>query len=158
MTVPPLVWAAFRFAQHGATAALLVVSGIAVWGTAHNHGPFLRETLNESLLLLQTYVGVLTVTALTLVGVLAERRQAERAQAGLIEQLQHALNEIKILRGLIPICAWCKKIRNDSGLWQQLEVYLRDHSEAQFSHGICPGCAEKQRVTLSPKDPDDHVS
>ncbi len=158
MTVPPLVWAAFRFAQHGATAALMFVSGIAVWGTAQNHGPFVRETLNESLMSLQTFVGVLTVTALALAGILAERRRAERAQASLIEQLQHALNEIKILRGFISICAWCKKIRNDAGLWQQLEVYLRDHSEAEFSHGICPECAEKERAVISQKDPHDRAS
>lgn len=157
MTVPPLVWAAFRFAQHGATATLFLVSGIAVWGTAHQHGPFVRETLNESLIAVQSFVGVLTVTALALAGVLAERRRAARAQASLIAQLQHVLNEIKILRGLIPICAWCKKIRNDVGLWQQLEAYLRDHSEAEFSHSICPECAERQRVAISQQDPIDRV-
>jgi hypothetical protein len=48
-----------------------------------------------------------------------------------------------MLRGLLPICSSCKKIRNDQGYWEQIEVYIRDHSEADFSHGICPECAQK---------------
>ncbi len=58
-------------------------------------------------------------------------------------QLQQALNNIKTLKGLIPICANCKKIRDDKGFWQQVEVYVRDHSEAEFSHGICPDCMKE---------------
>lgn len=154
LTVPLLVWAAFRFGQHGATASLLLVSKVAVWGTAHGHGPFVQQTLNESLLLLQTFVGVLAVTTLALAGVLAERRRAELARLGAIQQLERALHEIKTLRGLIPICAWCKKIRNDAGSWEQLEAYLRDHTEARFSHGICPECIEKRHGPLSQPDGD----
>ena len=59
------------------------------------------------------------------------------------EELQQALKEVKVLRGLIPICASCKKIRNDGGFWQQLEEYLAEHSEAQFSHGLCQPCIKK---------------
>ena len=61
----------------------------------------------------------------------------------LIEQLNKTLAEIKVLKGIIPICASCKKVRTDQGFWQQVEVYIRDHSEANFSHGICPDCTEK---------------
>lgn len=150
LTVPLLVWSTFRFGAHGATAGLLLVSKIAVWGTAHGHGPFVQPTLNESLLLLQTFVGVLAVTTLALAGVLAERQRAEQARAGAILQLERALQEIKTLRGLIPICAWCKKIRNDAGMWEQLEAYLRSHTEANFSHGICPDCLDK-RGLLDPQ-------
>ena len=50
---------------------------------------------------------------------------------------------VKVLKGIIPICASCKNVRTDQGFWQQVEVYIRDHSEAQFSHGICPDCKEK---------------
>jgi YesN/AraC family two-component response regulator len=67
----------------------------------------------------------------------------DREQKRLIEELKTALAEIRTLRGIIPICASCKKIRDDGGYWHQVEVYVRDHSEAQFSHGICPDCAEK---------------
>jgi PAS domain S-box-containing protein len=59
------------------------------------------------------------------------------------EQLQKALSEIKTLRGIIPICSYCHKIRDDAGSWSQLEKYLCEHSDAAFSHGICPDCYEK---------------
>jgi sigma-B regulation protein RsbU (phosphoserine phosphatase) len=59
------------------------------------------------------------------------------------DELQKALREVKVLRGLIPICASCKKIRNDGGFWQQLEEYIGEHSEAEFSHGICQPCIKK---------------
>jgi DNA-binding NarL/FixJ family response regulator len=55
-------------------------------------------------------------------------------------ELQEALKQVKMLSGLLPICSHCKKIRDDEGYWQQVEVYIRDHSEAEFSHGICPDC------------------
>lgn len=58
-------------------------------------------------------------------------------------QLEQALKEIKTLGGLIPICARCKKVRNDDGFWEQVETYIRDRSEADFSHGICPECAHQ---------------
>jgi len=58
-------------------------------------------------------------------------------------ELEKALAEIKVLKGIIPICAQCKKIRDDQGYWQQLEVFIRDHSDAEFSHGICPGCVKE---------------
>lgn len=57
--------------------------------------------------------------------------------------LQKALDEIKTLRGILPICASCKKIRDDEGYWQQIELYIMEHSEAEFSHGICQECARK---------------
>jgi sigma-B regulation protein RsbU (phosphoserine phosphatase) len=59
------------------------------------------------------------------------------------DELQKALRDVKVLRGLIPICASCKKIRNDGGFWQQLEEYIGEHSEAEFSHGICQSCVKK---------------
>jgi CheY-like chemotaxis protein len=59
------------------------------------------------------------------------------------DELQKALREVKVLKGLVPICASCKKIRNDQGFWQQLEEYLQQHSEAEFSHGLCTPCIKK---------------
>lgn len=59
------------------------------------------------------------------------------------EQLQEALSKVKLLSGFLPICASCKKIRDDKGYWNQIESYIKDRSEAEFSHGICPECAEK---------------
>lgn len=69
-----------------------------------------------------------------------QRRTAEAREWETFLALQESLHEIKILRGIIPICAACKRIRTDSGSWQQIEVYIRDHSEAEFSHGLCAEC------------------
>ena len=60
--------------------------------------------------------------------------------------LQAALAEVKQLSGLLPICAWCKRIRDDQGSWQQIETYITVHSEADFTHGICPDCARKHKA------------
>jgi len=70
----------------------------------------------------------------------AKLHQEERES--LIKQLQDALSKVKQLSGFLPICASCKKIRNDKGYWEQIESYIREHSEAEFSHGICPECAQ----------------
>jgi len=73
---------------------------------------------------------------------ITERKQAEEEREEMISQLQSALDNIKTLKGLLPICANCKKIRDDKGYWNQIEAYVRDHSDAEFSHSICPDCAE----------------
>lgn len=62
---------------------------------------------------------------------------------GAEEALKKAIDQIKTLRGFIPICASCKKIRDDKGFWNRLEDYILDHTEAQLSHGICPDCAKE---------------
>ena len=69
-----------------------------------------------------------------------ERRRAEADRERLIGELKTALANIKTLNGLLPICAWCRKIRDDEGYWRDLEVYVTAHSGAEFSHGICPDC------------------
>jgi hypothetical protein len=74
---------------------------------------------------------------------LTERKRAEDEREKLIIELQNALAEVKTLGGLLPICSSCKKIRDDQGYWNQLEVYISGHSTAQFSHGLCPECAKK---------------
>jgi hypothetical protein len=71
--------------------------------------------------------------------------ELRRVSAGLAQ----ALERVKILHGLLPICAWCKRIRDDQGYWSQVEAYMHEHTGANFTHGICPECLEKQR----PKNP-----
>ena len=71
------------------------------------------------------------------------RKKLEKEREKLIGELQQALSEIKTLRGFLPICASCKKIRDDEGYWQQIEEYIQDRSDAQFSHSICPECCRK---------------
>jgi PAS domain S-box-containing protein len=72
-----------------------------------------------------------------------ERKKTEEKLGELVKELQDALKKVKTLSGLLPICASCKKIRDDSGYWTQVEVYVRDHTEADFTHSICPECAKK---------------
>lgn len=74
---------------------------------------------------------------------ITRRKEVEADREKLVSKLQDALNKIKTLKGIIPICAACKKIRDDKGYWNQIESYIKEHSEADFSHGICPECAEK---------------
>lgn len=93
------------------------------------------------------------------IGVLADsfremvlkRKQAEQGREALISQLQEALDNIKKLEGLMHICSSCKRIRDDKGGWNQMEAYIHEHSEAEFSHGICPDCARKIYPKYFPK-------
>ncbi len=73
-----------------------------------------------------------------------ERQKIADERQKLIEDLTDALKNIKTLRGLVPICASCKKIRDDKGYWNEVETYVSQHSEAEFSHGVCPQCLKKQ--------------
>jgi PAS domain S-box-containing protein len=75
--------------------------------------------------------------------VITERKQAEAERDRLINELKDALGKVTTLSGLLPICACCKKIRDDRGYWNQLETYIEQHSKAEFSHGICPDCMKK---------------
>lgn len=77
---------------------------------------------------------------------------AERANKKLVGDLQTALDEVKQLSGLLPICANCKDIRDDVGTWQTIEQYVTDHSEAVFSHGLCPGCSAALYPEVSAKN------
>lgn len=70
-------------------------------------------------------------------------QQVDKEKSVVIAELKKALEEIKTLSGFLPICASCKKIRDDKGYWNQIEVYISEHSEAEFSHGICPACVQK---------------
>ena len=80
---------------------------------------------------------------------LLARQRAEAERERLIAELQGALASVKTLRGLIPICASCKKIRDDQGYWLQLETYLARHSDAEFSHSLCLDCMRKLYPDLS---------
>jgi sigma-B regulation protein RsbU (phosphoserine phosphatase) len=75
------------------------------------------------------------------VGVRVAQLQLNLAER--VRELETALAKVKTLSGMLPICASCKKIRDDKGYWKQIESYIRDHSEAEFSHGFCPECAQK---------------
>lgn len=76
--------------------------------------------------------------------VLARQVMAQLEAKRVSSHLAEALRQLKTLRGLLPICAWCKRIRDDHGYWTQVEAYLREHMHADFTHGICPDCLAKQ--------------
>ena len=83
----------------------------------------------------------------------SKQKEMEEEREKLIQHLQEALKEIKTLRGILPICSVCKKIRDDKGYWQQIESYIHAHSEAEFSQGICPECAKNVYLNYDP-EPD----
>jgi PAS domain S-box-containing protein len=82
---------------------------------------------------------------------ITRRVQLDKERSALIAELQDAMASIKSLKGLLPICASCKKIRDDQGYWSQIEVYISEHSDAEFSHGICPDCARRLYPDLADK-------
>lgn len=162
---PFVIWAALRFGQKGATAATAVGVAFALWGVLHGEGPFAEPRFAVGLVFFYGYTASLGLTGLLLAASATERRQSaeelrrigqdldirvrERTadlQEELVrrrraqEELQGALQNVKTLSGLLPICASCKKIRDDSGYWTQVERYLTEHTQAQFSHGLCPDC------------------
>lgn len=74
---------------------------------------------------------------------ITDAKRTEKVRESIIAELQDALNKVRTLSGLLPICASCKKIRDDKGYWNQIESYIHKHSDAEFSHGICPDCAKR---------------
>ena len=108
-----------------------------------NPAPLFKETLRMHIILWLIGLAGLIWGHYYLQHHLRKRQEAEVAKAKLIDSLQNALTEIKTMSGLIPICANCKNIRNDSGYWQRVENYVEQHSAATFSHGICPDCLNR---------------
>ena len=102
-----------------------VVTGLEAGADDYMIKPFEREELRARI-----HAGLRVVEL--------ERRLADR-----VVELEEALHRVKLLQGLIPICAWCKKVRDDRNYWQQVEQYVSDHSEARFTHSICPDCRAK---------------
>jgi hypothetical protein len=97
---------------------------------------------------------IAALVAISLALLYARFRLKHQSEARLRTQaaaLADALDRVRTLKGLLPICAWCKKVRDDGGYWTQVEAYVSQHSEAAFTHSICPSCAEH---TLA----DDHPS
>jgi PAS domain S-box-containing protein len=120
LTIPPLLWAAFRFGPHGAVASVFIISGIALWGTLHRTGPFVTSDPNETLLLLQTFTGIITMTILVLTAVILERRRFQwRLQVQ--DAVSRILAESTRLNEAIPkiLQVLCEQAGWDVGaMWQ----------------------------------------
>jgi hypothetical protein len=78
-----------------------------------------------------------------------QRHEANAKRESLLTELQTALQEVKALSGLLPICSHCKQVRDDRGYWKQIEVYIEEHSEATFTHGICDACLQKHHPEIA---------
>jgi len=87
--------------------------------------------------------GIRLISFLLLAVVLSRIRIALNEEKELSAKLNKSLDEVKLLKGFLPICSSCKNIRNDSGYWEQIEQYIHNHSEAEFTHTLCPDCARK---------------
>jgi hypothetical protein len=85
---------------------------------------------------------------LIVVILLVQLRRSYEAQSRMAQELQASLTQVKILSGLIPICAWCKQVRDDQGYWQYVEAYIAEHSDATFTHSICQACEAKELQVL----------
>jgi hypothetical protein len=83
------------------------------------------------------------VGASAIVRDITQIKREEQERLKLIQDLTAALSQVKALSGLLPICASCKKIRDDRGYWQQVETYIKERSNADFTHGICPECVQR---------------
>lgn len=149
--LPFLLWAAFRLGPGGAVATLLAVCLIGLFNTSRGDGPFalIGAPIGDWILRSQGAVTTASLSILLLASVVAERKQTARERTALLEELQLALLEIKTLRGLIPICAWCQNVRDDAGFWQGIEDYVHTHTGATFSHSICPTCANQMDGTIA---------
>jgi hypothetical protein len=94
--------------------------------------------------------GIRLIAFLVIAVTLAQLRATITAERALRAKVQLALSEVRQLRGMLPICSSCKRIRNDEGAWEQIELYVRSHSDAEFTHGLCPECVR----TLYPEMAD----
>ena len=132
--VDPEGWALFRALRNGEPVLGQIVDLERPDGT--------RRIVSASAIPLWNEHGVVNGAILTNLDI-TEAKRSEREREELIRSLEEAQRSVKILSGLLPVCANCKRIRNDNGSWQQMESYIRAHSEAEFSHGICPDCMSR---------------
>jgi NO-binding membrane sensor protein with MHYT domain len=96
-----------------------------------------------------TVLGVAILVSVVDRRIAAERHRSTLEQARLVEELTAALDQVKTLRGLLPLCAQCRRVRTEQGSWEQIESYVRAHSLAEFSHGLCPDCELRWQAEMS---------
>ena len=111
--------------------------------------PMPQAFVDASLLLLFVFPNLYFFVFKPLRCQIEKRQLIENEKDFLIYELRQALDEVKALQGIIPICASCKKIRDDKGYWHQVEAYVTTHSKASFSHGICPDCFKELYPEIS---------
>ena len=122
------------------TAEALVM---LVLPTLNSLSVYMKAIIDSSLLVVIVFPAMYFFVLKPMQANSAAIQQAADRQAKLVTELQKALDEVKTLSGLLPICSSCKKIRDDKGYWNQIEKYLHEHSNIDFTHGICPDCMKK---------------
>jgi hypothetical protein len=135
----------------GAAAEMGFTLYVDVYGLANLAGHFLR--LVSVYLVYRAIIEIGLARPFDLL--FRDLRASNDAQEKLIAELTDALEQVRTLKGMLPICASCKKIRDDQGYWEHVEVYIRDRSEAEFSHSICPECAHRLYPQYAGGDPAD---
>lgn len=146
MAVPPLSFLIYDHNQvfERVLACVIPVIFLVICETINVSSPLvlLSATTNQYIHLssvLFLFTGLFVIIYLFSNSIMQNEKELERS----IRELEQAASEIKTLKGLIPICSTCKKIRDDKGYWNHLEAHLQKHSYATFSHGICPGCSDE---------------
>lgn len=135
LAIPPLLWAAFRFQERGAMTASVILAGIAIWGSRHQLGPFLRKDANESMLLLQTFTGTVTMTGLILASIVSERQRSE--QRLLVQDaISRVLAEAPNLKAATPkiFQALCEKAKWDVGVIWDVKPAVNELTCVEFWH------------------------
>ena len=107
-----------------------------------NIGPLQEAILDAAVLILVVFPVFHFVILKPIESHISDKARIESENNQLITELQKALREVQTLQGIIPICAWCKNIRTDDGYWQKVEIYISKHTRADFTHSICPQCAD----------------
>lgn len=131
------------------TSVLLSVLSAALWYVANDRGG-LPDTAH---FYAAWNTGIRLISFLCIGATVAKMRQALEREQATASALRRAISEIKVLETVLPICAQCKKIRNDEGAWEVMEAYISTHSDTRFSHSYCPDCERRVRedAGLSPR-------
>jgi len=128
-------------------AGLLFIFIDTVIDTRFHDVPFFEMLIfadrGHELFMRMTVVVLLEVLGVISAILILRRRKAEKENERLIGELREAITRIETLSGLLPICAYCKKVRDDQGYWNKIETYISKHSRAEFTHSICPECGKK---------------
>ena len=148
LLIPPIFFSALYYSRC-IYLITIFISGVVTIGTLYFFEASIQSFTIRSNSVLVILTGALIAAEITYRTVCV-RRRLEDEKERLIGELEAALQEVKTLSGLLPICSYCKNIRNDKGYWEQIESYIKEHSSAEFTHSICPNCVK----TLYPQFAD----
>jgi integral membrane sensor domain MASE1 len=154
LLLPFAIAAGVRLGSAAAAIAVSAITLLILVLTTQGRNPFGASSPREAVIHAQEFVFVLSVMTLGLAALVSHVRtlneDLEQRVRARTSELQDALTHVKELRGLLPICAWCKRVRDDHDYWHSVEEYISDRTDAQFSHGICPDCVAEVDTAAPP--------